>query len=150
MRLGRPLSTIAALALTAIAGIGSPADISFPYGTMHPSCAPWDGPAIELRLTAEPAQCKRAPEPHLSIVVWRGLPLHDGQVVKFEPHSDNGSAAFCKNDSDCRRAQSATIVFEKYTERSGAAGTYELQFKEGDTLKGKFQVTWCEERMFCG
>jgi hypothetical protein len=141
---------VAASAATTDPALMSSSDTSFPYGTMHPSCAPWDGPAIEVRLTPGPAECKRTSGPYLSIVIWRGLPLKSGQVVKWEPGSDNGSAGYCQKDGECRRAQSATIVFDKYSDRDGAAGTYELHFKEGDTMKGKFDVKWCEERMFCG
>lgn len=146
----RTAMSIASLALAALLAAAMPGDPDLSHGTMHPSCAPWDGPAIELRLTTGPADCKRTSGPYLSIVVWRGLPLKSGQVVKWGPGSDNGSAGYCQTDSECRRAQSATIVFDKYTDRDGAAGTYELQFKEGDTMKGKFDVKWCEERMFCG
>src|SRR4029077_4160641 len=139
-----------AFALAAIAAIASPDGPSFSYGTMQSSCAPWDGPAIEMRLTTEPAQCKRVTEPYIAIAIWRGLPIHEGQVVKVGSGSDAGSAARCAKEGDCKLAQSATIVFDKYQERSGAAGHYELQFKGGEILKGTFAVKWCEERVFCG
>ena len=137
-------------ALTAIAAIASPDGPSFSYGTMQSSCAPWDGPAVEMRLTTQPAECKRVSEPYISIAIWRGLPIHEGQVVKLGGGSDAGSAARCVKEGDCKLAQSATIVFDKYQTRSDAAGHYELQFKNGETVKGTFAVKWCEERVFCG
>ena len=137
-------------ALTAIAAIASPDGPSFSYGTMQSSCAPWDGPAVEMRLTTQPAECKRVSEPYISIAIWRGLPIHEGQVVKLGSGSDAGSAARCVKEGDCKLAQSATIVFDKYQTRSDAAGHYELQFKNGETVKGTFAVKWCEERVFCG
>jgi hypothetical protein len=103
-----------------------------------------------MRLTTEPADCKRVTEPYVSIAIWRGLPIHEGQVVKIGAGSDAGSAARCAKEGDCRLAQSATIVFDKYQGRSGAAGHYELQFKGGEILKGTFAVKWCEERVLCG
>lgn len=138
------------LALTAIATIAAAAGSSFSYGTMQSSCAPWDGPAIEVRLTTEPAQCKRVTEPYISIAIWRGLPIHSGQVLKFGTGSDAGSVARCAKEGDCKLAQSATIVFDDFQERASAAGHYELQFKDGEVLKGTFAVKWCEERVFCG
>jgi len=154
MRARRPVVTVAVFVfvflLAAIAAIASPDGASFSYGTMQSSCAPWDGPAIEMRLTTQPAECKRVSEPFISIRIWRGLPLHDGQIVKLGGGSDAGSAARCAKEGDCKLAQSATIVFDKYQERSDAAGHYELQFKDGETLKGTFAVKWCEERVFCG
>jgi hypothetical protein len=137
-------------ALAAIAAIASPDGPSFSYGTMQNSCAPWDGPAIEMRLTTEPAQCKQVTEPYIAIDIWRGLPIHEGQVVKLGSGSDAGSAARCAKEGDCKLAESATIVFDKYQGHSGAAGHFELQFKGGEILKGTFAVKWCEERVFCG
>jgi hypothetical protein len=150
MRVRRQVVAIAVIVLTATAAISTPAGSSFSYGTMQSSCAPWDGPAVEIRLTMEPAQCKRVTEPYISIAVWRGLPIHTGQVVKLGGGSDAGSAALCTKEGDCKAAQSATIVFDNYQERSGAKGHYELQFKGGEILKGTFEVKWCEERVFCG
>jgi hypothetical protein len=141
---------VAVFALTAIAAIATPDAPSFSHGIMQSSCAPWDGPAIAIRLTTEPAQCKRFTEPFVSIAIWRGLPIHAGQVVKLGAGSDAGSAARCAKEGDCKLAQSATIVFDNYQERSAAAGHYELQFKGGEILKGTFEVKWCEERVICG
>jgi hypothetical protein len=117
---------------------------------MQSSCAPWDGPAIAITLTTEPAQCKRIAGPFLSLAIWRGVPIHAGQVVKFGPGSDAGWAARCAKEGDCMPAQSGTITFDNYEERSSATGRYELEFKDGGILKGTFAVKWCEERVRCG
>lgn len=150
MRAGKEVFAVVVLALTALAAIATPAGSSFSYGTMQSSCAPWDGPAVDIRLTTEPAQCKRITEPFISIAVWRGLPIHAGQVLKFGAGSDAGSVARCEREGNCKLAQSATIVIDKYQERSDATGHYELEFKDGEVLKGTFEVKWCEERVVCG
>ena len=101
MRARRQVVTVAVFVsvfvfvLAAIAAIASPDGPSFSYGTMQSSCAPWDGPAVEMRLTTEPAECKRVTEPYISIAIWRGLPIHEGQIVKLGAGSDAGSAARC-------------------------------------------------------
>jgi hypothetical protein len=125
---------------------------SFSRGLIQSSCAPWDGPAIAITLAREtPLKCDRAPSgPYLSMGVWRGLPLHDGQVVKFGSGSDNGYASRCSKENDCQRAESGTIEFEKYNEESGAHGRYELHFKSGETVTGTFDVQWCNTRSICG
>jgi hypothetical protein len=141
---------VLAFALAATAAIASPDGSSFSYGTIQSSCAPWDGPAVEMRLTTQPAECKRVSEPYISIAIWRGLPIHAGQIVKLGAGSDAGSAARCAKEGDCKLAQSATIVFDSYEVRSAATGHYEMNFKGGETLKGSFAVKWCEERVVCG
>jgi hypothetical protein len=133
---------------TAITGISAPA--GFSCGTIQSSCAPWDGPAIGITLTNEPAQCKRTTEPFISIGIWRGLPVKAGQVVKFASGSDAGFASRCKTEGHCERAESGTIWFDRYEEGSGASGRYELHFKGDETLSGTFDVKWCEERVICG
>lgn len=150
MRIRTQVVALAVFALAAITANSRAAGSSFSYGIMQTSCAPWDGAAIAIRLTTEPAECKRVPEPFLSISIWRGLPLHSGQVVEFKPGSDAGSAARCVKEGECKLAQSATIVFENYQPGASAAGHYELHFKDGEILKGTFAVKWCEERVFCG
>jgi len=150
MLIRKQIGTFAALALTAIAAIATPSESSFPYGTIRSSCAPTDAPAIAITLTAESSECKRTTGPYATFAIWRGLPLHAGQVVEFGPGSNAGSAARCAKEGDCKLAQSARIVFDSYEQHSGATGHYEMNFKGGETLKGSFEVKWCEERVICG
>jgi len=141
------LTVFASFAAAAIAG---PAGPPFSHGLIQSSCAPWDGPAIEVTLTPEPAQCKRTDGPYIAIGVWRGLPIHAGQTVTFGTGTDTGFASRCTKVGDCQRAESGVIVFEQYQQGSGAAGRYELHFKGGETLSGTFDVKWCETHIVCG
>ena len=150
MHIRKKIITAAMLALTAIAASAKEDGRNFSYGVMQSSCAPWDGPAVALRLTTEPAECKKLSGPFLSIAIWRGLPIHAGQTFNFGAGSNAGTVARCAKDGDCKLSQSATITFDKYQDRVSAAGHYELQFKDGEVLKGSFEVKWCEERVFCG
>jgi len=150
MIIKRQAGAVSVVALTVIAAIALPADSSFSYGTIRNSCAPTDGPAIVITLTAERTECERPSGPYASFAIWRGLPIHAGQVVEFGAGSNAGSAARCAKEGDCKLAQSATIVFDSYEDHSGATGHYEMNFKGGEALKGSFEVKWCEERVRCG
>jgi hypothetical protein len=150
MQIRKKLVTVAVLALTAIAASAKADGPTFSHGTMQSSCAPWDGPAIAIRLTTESAECKRVSGPYLSIAIWRGLPIHAGQIFNLDAGSGAGSVARCAKEGDCKLTRSATIVFDKYQEGASASGHYELQFKGGEILKGTFEVKWCEERVVCG
>lgn len=147
------LRHIGVLTLCAWFAIAVPhsAQSPFSHGLIQGSCAPWDGPAIDVTLTKEPAQCKKEPGgPFVEIGVWKGLPLHAGQEVQFEPGSSTGFGTYCEKAGQCERAESGTIVFEKYKEGSGASGHYELHFKSGKTLAGSFDAKWCDNRALCG
>lgn len=141
---------VAVVALTVIAAIALPAEPSLSYGTIRSSCAPTDAPAIAITLTAERSECKRTAGAYATFAIWRGLPIHAGQVIELGGGSNAGSAARCAKEGDCKLAQSAEIVFDSYEERSGAKGHYEMNFKDGEILKGAFEVKWCEERVICG
>jgi hypothetical protein len=144
------LAVLTILALFAIGATAIATQPPFSYGLLQSSCAPWDAPAIDVRLTTEPAQCKRISGPYINIGVWRGLPIHSGQAVKFGPTSDAGFASRCSKVGDCERAESGTIVFDRYQDGSGASGRYELHFKSGKDLNGTFYVKWCENHLLCG
>jgi len=137
--------------LLSIAGFAGDDRPSFSHGLIQASCAPWDGPAVDITLSAEPAECKKRPTgPYIDLGVWRGLPLHAGQTVKFDAGSNDGYGSRCVKEGDCERARSGEIVFETYGDNSGATGHYELHFKSGEVVRGKFEVKWCENRMMCG
>jgi hypothetical protein len=46
----------------------------FSYGLVQNSCAPWDGSAIDIRLTTEPVQCQRVNGSYLNIGFCEGYP----------------------------------------------------------------------------
>ena len=138
------------IALLVVSGRAVPVEPAFTFGLIRASCAPWDGPAIDVRLTTEAAECKRNTEPFIAIGVWRGLPIQVGREVKFDSGSDAGFASRCAKEDNCERAESGRITFDAYDEGSGARGHYELHFKGGEIVKGSFDAKWCKERVICG
>ncbi|HTS07737.1 MAG TPA: hypothetical protein VMP68_19335 [Candidatus Eisenbacteria bacterium] len=143
-------AVLSACAWFVLAAVPSSADSPFSYALIRPSCAPWDGGAIEVTLTKESAQCSRTDGPYLAIGVWRGFPIHDGQEINFEPRTSVGFASQCAKAGDCERAESGKIIFKKFQQGTGASGHYELHFKGGRTLTGDFDAKWCNDRVVCG
>jgi hypothetical protein len=126
------------------------AQSTFSHGLVQSSCAPWDGPAIDILLTTKLIQCKQTSEPYINIGIWRGLPIHSGQQVRFGPGSSVGFASRCAKAGVCESAESGTILFEAYQTGSGATGRYELHFKSGKALTGTFRLKWCQNYILCG
>ena len=141
------LSLCASLAVTAAPVT---ADSGYSFALIQPSCAPWDGGAIEVTLTKEPAKCDRTDGPYLAIGVWKGLPIHAGQEVNFNARSSAGFASQCAKAGDCERAESGKVSFDDVAQGIRASGHYELMFKGGKTLTGKFDAKWCNKRVMCG
>ena len=101
MRCQVMVTVLIILALFAIGETAIASQPPFSYGLLQSSCVPWDGPAIDIRLTTEPAQCKRMSGPYIAIGVWRGLPIRAGHVAKFGPTLDTGFASRCTKVGDC-------------------------------------------------
>ena len=141
------LSLCASLAVTAAPAA---ADSGYSYALIQASCAPWDGGAIEITLTKDRAKCDRTDGPYLTIGVWKGLPIHSGQEVTFESRSGVGFASQCAKAGDCERAESGKVFFDNVEQGKQARGHYELMFKGGKALTGKFDAKWCDKRVMCG
>src|SRR6476660_5927499 len=65
----RKLGKLAVLVLCAAVTLPISAESPYSHALMQSSCAPWDGPAIDVTLTREPAQCNRTDGPFLELGV---------------------------------------------------------------------------------
>jgi len=146
----RSLAALLVCAWLAVTAAPVTADSGYSYALIRASCAPWDGAAVEVTLTKEPAKCDRTDGPYLAMGVWKGLPIHAGQEVNFDSTSSAGFASECAKAGDCERAKSGKIVFERFEDGKEASGHYELTFKNGRTITGTFDAKWCDKRVICG
>jgi hypothetical protein len=123
----------------------------FPYTTVASSCAPWDGPAIELRFSTAPLKCAPTDVIELNISFWRNLPLHDDQTFAIDAKSNWGGASYCKGGQPpCERATSGRIHIESFAQGKAAKGTYDLVFPKLGHVSGSFRAEWCLARVVCG
>ena len=124
---------------------------TYPHALIMASCAPWDGPAIGLILSAKPASCGKAADgPYLSIYIWRDLPTSGPKTIDFKESGDNGGASRCTGANDCQRATTGRLIFTKYDQNGEVDGSYEFHFKDGSVEQGSFKAEWCHERVMCG
>jgi len=123
----------------------------FPYATVGASCAPWDGPAVNLHLSGSPLKCGQGDVIELTISFWRDLPLHAGQTFSLDAKSNWGGASYCKGGQQpCERATSGSDHFESFSQEKGAQGSYELEFPKLGRVSGSFQANRCKMRVVCG
>lgn len=116
-------------------------------------CAPDDGLAYRILLwdVAVP-ECSADPARRsLSFYIFSGtdviFPLADGSVVTSTTSSGgfgNGSATLCPGGTPpCLTSQEFTLRFDRFTDMSGASGTYTIMFETGPQT-GRFDASWCE------
>jgi hypothetical protein len=142
------VSAVVALVLGCAA---APGKENFPYATVGASCAPWDGPAIELHFSTTPLKCGQGDIIELTISFWRDLPLHDGQTFSIDSKSNWGGASHCKGGQQpCERATSGNVHIDSFTQEKTAKGTYDLLFPKLGRVSGSFRAEWCKGRVMCG
>src|SRR5690348_9053070 len=124
---------------------------SFPYATVGASCAPWDGPTVQLRFSTTLLKCGQGDIIELTISFWRDLPLHDNQTFSLDAKSNWGGASYCKGGQlPCERATSGSIRIETIARGRGANGVYELAFPTLGRVHGSFHADWCQMSIRCG
>jgi hypothetical protein len=123
----------------------------FSHAIIGSSCAPWDGPALEITASSSSSdQCRKTTAPYIRIAIWRNLPTAAPATIVLDVATGNGYAGRCAKENACEAAERAIIRFTSFDSGRHAAGTYELHFKDGSVVKGAFDAEWCHERVVCG
>jgi hypothetical protein len=122
----------------------------YPYAYAVADCAPWDGAAVTLYLTARAADSTDFPWPQLRISVWRGVATLSGQTFSWPADQQVGSAARCTGPDSCQLASAARITFAPAPNDTSLAGFTELTFPGGEMLRGGFRAAWRRTRVMCG
>ena len=121
-----------------------------PYATLVQTCAPWDGPAVALFLTDQPA-VGYPPPPYHAIMVYRGVSEVLGHRFDVGTETQNlGSAQVCLVNTECRQAGSAAITFGGMGADSTVQVTYRLDLGPDGSLKGKALARLHPAPALCG
>jgi len=148
------LATSAALILL---GCGSGSDLTpipnppdgFAYAYAMPSCAPWDGRAVEILLTAWPTADPENARPLLRLVVYPRERDLAGQSYRWPADPEMATGARCTADT-CDFAESGEIRLGAVRVDSALDGTVTLRFQSNEVLFGGFRAEWRPRQVFCG
>lgn len=144
-----------ALILTLLACDGGPAGAgpneTWQYAVARADCAPWDGAATSVYLTASPADSTPStPTPFLRLGVYHHL---DGVRGARWPLGENGPdgavAVFCAAEAACVNAQSGWVEFAP-GQSGPLAGQYDVTFPDGSRRAGHFSAPVQEIAVLCG
>lgn len=125
--------------------------MGYPYAYAAADCAPWDGPAVTILLTARPADSNAVSGPHVSISVWRSATALAGQTVAWPSDQQVGAATRCTSDAGCELARTARVTFAPASPDTTLGGSVELTFAGADSiLRGTFRANWLRTRAMCG
>ena len=126
-----------------------PAPEGFPFATAGPDCAPWDGPAVTVFLTASPADSTSVPTPYLGLSTYRSPTEVEGRRFEWPAKEQVAGAYRCRAEGDCEASRLGYIRFDRSLPDGTLIGAFVAEFPR-DTVEGGFRATWVARRMFCG
>ena len=120
----------------------------FAYAYAAPSCAPWDGRAVEILLTTAPAADPEEARPQLRLAIYPQTPDLEGTTYRWPADPELATGARCDADS-CRTAAAGEIVLTAVYPDSTLEGTVTLRFGPQEVLTGGFRAIWRSRRILC-
>lgn len=122
-------------------------------GVAVDDCAPWDGPATSIYVSAAGALASLPPpEPYLQLVVYQpGARLPGSRVDLSRQNGTMGAgiAVRCVPGGECASTGVGTIEFESTAPGDALSGSYRLSF-DGEPVKGAFLAHWIPRVATCG
>jgi hypothetical protein len=145
-RNGVVLAGMIALACTAPESLGPGLNAA-----LVQTCAPWDGPAVALFLTDQPAVATYPTPPYSAITVYKGVSEVMGRHFTVSPDSQNvGYANACPAVGDCQPARSASVTFHQLDADSTVEVEYRIDFALNRIVSGRVRARLHPAAGFCG
>jgi len=143
-----------ALLLTLLACDGGPAgegpNETWPYAVARADCAPWDGAATSVYLTATPSDSAPISAPLLRLSVYHEMGGVRGRRWELgETGPDGAVVVYCDAQEACVSATSGWIEFAP----GGAGpltGQYDVSFPDGSRRAGRFAAPVQDILVLCG
>ncbi len=105
-------------------------------GRITAECAPWDGPALGLKLPLTGAWT-------LTLAVYPSGHAGSVQVYPVQVQAGTGGAdAWLSGPASTMRATGGTVWLDRFVDGVGAAGRFTLALEDGQRLQGTFSARW--------
>lgn len=122
----------------------------FPFASATPDCAPWDGPAVAILLTATGDTLPPATAPYLHVGLYDARDRLLRRTVRWPAETAVGGASWCVDGDDCMAADSGLVRLDALEGDSVLPGRLRLVFPGGAVLDGSFRATWRPRQALCG
>ena len=131
--------------------IGPPEGL--PYASASNDCAPWDGHAISVLLSAtagsDTAGVDANARPLVRVSVYPRSPLGTGQRFSWPADPEQASGVRCLPGASCESASRGWVKLSGEPD-SVLSGSLELHFADGSTVAGAFRARWIHRTVLCG
>jgi hypothetical protein len=151
------LRILSITALAALAGCSSsagtpPSPPAFDVAYAQPSCAPWDGAAVELVLRPDSVPGSAAIDSASTRLQLAIFPTASSNLVgtyswPSQPEQAMGSAC---TEAGCEILPSGTVEILAVNTDSSLEGTVSLRRRDSTTVRGGFHAQWRGRTILCG
>jgi hypothetical protein len=118
----------------------------YAHAVIENSCAPTDGLAYAIIFSSTPIECGKPTDSPLGFSIDRDLPT--GPTIY--PISLTGAVNVIRRGVPYSPVKSGKLKLKLFESGKRAAGSYEVEFRDGSVEKGEFDAPWCAVRQFCG
>jgi hypothetical protein len=121
----------------------------YPRAYVMHDCAPWDGPAIAILLTAHAADSLDAGFPMVRLMIYPRGDVVAGHTYRWPEVPEMAAANRCDSAGACEAASSGEITLSE-VRADTAVGRARLLFANGTEIVGGFRAAWLNRRVMCG
>ncbi len=150
---------VVALAVLSSCGPGEPPPYSeppagYPHAYAMTDCAPWDGIATSITLSADtvrvdtPLGAEFDP-PYLWIAIYESAGDLGGKRFELDG-ARTGAGSRCESVGACDAAEGGWVRIAEIRDDRGMHGDFELRFPGEPPLVGGFEAEWIERTILCG
>jgi hypothetical protein len=144
------LCALAAVVLSACGNTVTGTAADFRYVNATNSCAPADGPAVSIYLSAKPFTGSQVDQPYVAFNIWTGLRELSGRPYRLAQNSNDGFGSYYADQDRRAGLVTGTVLITRVAPDSSVHGTVDVQLTDGTRFVRDFVAPWRPTRTFCG
>lgn len=126
-----------------------------PYAYARDGCAPWDGLATWIALSADTLRPgeptgSEVLRPYVWISVYRPADELGGERFEIDQDRIAGAMRCTAEETRCDPSASGFVEFGTREADGSLPGSFRLRFEDGSTVEGGFRAQWYERQILCG
>ena len=121
-----------------------------PHAAAARSCAPDDGPAVDIYLATARIEALAPAVPYVRLTIWQPLAAIRGRTWTLSTGSSEGAAQLVTQTDTFESASAGTVNITAVLPDTTVEGTVSLRFARAGRVRGTFRGTWISRSALCG
>lgn len=122
----------------------------YPLAFVMHECAPWDGPALAIVLTAHALDSLDAAHPLARVVIYPRGESMTGHTYRWPSDPEMAAGNRCASKDSCEMATAGQVTLGTVRPDTAVDGQVLLRFASGEEIAGGFRAVWLPRRVMCG